>query len=567
MASYYFALLLLLAAINAKAFTNVDWWERASLYQIYPRSFQDSDGDGVGDLQGITDRLEYLREIGITATWLSPVFESPMSDFGYDISNFTRIDPIFGNLDDFDAMIAKAKQLDVKIILDFVPNHSSDECEWFQRSIRKEPGFEDFYVWHDGKIDPMDPAKRIAPSNWVSVFGGSQWSWNEERQQFYLHQFQDKQPDLNYSNPMVRQYMLEVLEYWLDRGVDGFRIDAVPHIFEKQNDDGSYPDEPISGWSNDPNSYDYHDHIYTKDQYPTIELLYEWRQFLDEYQRKNGGETRVLLAEAYSSVETLSQYFGNGTHWGAHLPMNFNLMYLNGFSTARDVENSINYWMDTMWSNHHTANWVVGNHDNDRVANRMGSHKVNMINIIVNTLPGASVTYYGEEIAMSNVPTECTEISCDSRDPERSPMQWEPKANAGFSQGPSTWLPIADDYEIYNVESERKAARSSLNIFKNLQKLKHTAAFRNFKAEGGFSYKALSEQVLQIIRAIPKREEYMVLVNMGNKLEYVENIDERIFECILMSPHSPRNYGDKVNLSGRIYLMPYEAFVLRWLER
>lgn len=161
-------LLLLAAAATSQSLTKVEWWENASLYQIYPRSFQDSDGDGVGDLKGITSRLEYLKEIGITATWLSPVFESPMSDFGYDISNFTRIDPIFGTLDDFDAMITKAKQLGVKIILDFVPNHSSDECEWFQKSIRREEGFEDFYVWDDGKVDPQDNTKRVAPSNWVS---------------------------------------------------------------------------------------------------------------------------------------------------------------------------------------------------------------------------------------------------------------------------------------------------------------------------------------------------------------------------------------------------------------
>ncbi|XP_059226329.1 maltase A2 [Stomoxys calcitrans] len=550
------------AAANA-----VDWWEGASLYQIYPRSFQDSDGDGVGDIKGITSRLEYLKEIGITATWLSPVFESPMSDFGYDISNFTRIDPIFGTLDDFDAMVAKAKQLGVKILLDFVPNHSSDKCEWFQKSIRREEGFEDFYVWHDGKVDAVDPSKRVAPSNWVSVFGGSQWTWNAERQQFYLHQFQDKQPDLNYSNPLVRQHMLEVLEYWLDRGVDGFRIDAVPHIFEKRNDDGSYPDEPLSGWSNNPNSYDYHNHIHTKDQYATIELLYEWREFLEQYQKKNGGETRVLLAEAYSSVETLSEYFGNGTHSGAHLPMNFNLMYLNGYSTARDMENSINYWMHTMWTNHQTANWVVGNHDNNRVADRMGHHKVDLLNIIVNTLPGASVTYYGEEIGMSNVPTECTSISCDSRDPERSPMQWTPGTNAGFTDGPSTWLPISSDYMMYNVETERMVGRSSLNILKALQSLKHTAAFRNFKEQNGFSYRALSEQVFQIVRAVPNREEYMVLVNMGNKLEYVEQIASRTFEYVLVSPHSSHNNGDKVDLNGRIYLMPFEAVVLRWMER
>lgn len=218
-------------------------------------------------------------------------------------------------------------------------------------------------------------------------------------------------------------------------------------------------------------------------------------------------------------------------------------MYLNGFSTAQDVENSANYWMDTMWKQHQAANWVVGNHDNGRVANRMGRQKVDLLNIIVNCLPGASVTYYGEEIGMSNVATQCTAVSCDDRDPERTPMQWEPLPNAGFTNGPSTWLPIAEDFETYNVQTERMVARSTLNIFKGLQQLKYTAAFRNFKAAGGFSYKALSEQVLQIIRSAPGREEYMILINMGNKMEHVENLSSLTYEYVLLSPHSPHNVG------------------------
>ncbi|XP_037954377.1 maltase A2-like [Teleopsis dalmanni] len=556
-----FGFLLLLNIFSDLEAQEIDWWESAALYQIYPRSFQDSDGDGVGDLNGITERLEYLKEIGITATWLSPIFESPMSDFGYDISNFTRIDPIFGTLDDFDALIAKAKDIGVKIILDFVPNHSSDECEWFKKSIRRENGYEDFYVWHDGIAD--NAGNRLPPSNWVSVFGGPAWTWNAERQQYYLHQFQDKQPDLNFSHPLAREHMQEVLKYWLDRGVDGFRIDAVPHIFEKINDDGTYPDEPLSGWSTDPSSYDYLDHIYTKDQYATVELLYEWRAFLKKYQSENGGETRILLAEAYSSVETLSQYFSNGTHQGAQLPMNFNLMYLNGYSTAEDVVNSAEYWMNTMWKQHQTANWVVGNHDNSRVADRMGRHKVDLLNVIVNAMPGASVTYYGEEIGMGNVPTECTPISCDSRDPERSPMQWDLQANAGFTKGDTTWLPVADDYERYNVQIERGVARSTLQIFKGMQQLKKTAAFKAFKQPGGFSYNALTQNVLQIVRAAANSEEYRVLVNMGNKVERIENLADKTMEYVLLTIHSPHNYGDKVDLSGSFYLMPYEAVVLR----
>ncbi|XP_001360301.2 maltase A2 [Drosophila pseudoobscura] len=543
---------------------DIDWWENASLYQIYPRSFQDSDGDGIGDLKGITSRLSYLKEIGITATWLSPVFTSPMSDFGYDISNFFDIDPIFGTLDDFDALIVEAKSLGVKIILDFVPNHSSDENEWFDKSVNRVDGYDDFYVWHDGKVNAVT-GEREPPSNWISVFGGPQWTWHETRQQYFLHQFQVKQPDLNFTNPMVREHMLDVLKFWLDRGVDGFRIDAVPHIYEYRNADGSYSDEPVSGWSSNPEAYDYHDHIYTKDQPATVELMYEWRAFLDQYRTENGGDSRVLLAEAFSSVETLSAYFGNGTHLGTQLPMNFQLMYLSGYSTARDVVSSIDYWMNTMWTEHQTANWVVGNHDTNRVADRMGAHKVDLLNVIVSALPGASITYYGEEIGMSNVDVECAGDSCEDRDGERTPMQWTAGRNADFSQGENTWLPLNPDYERFNVQTERGVARSSLNIFKGMQALKSSSAFQSFKQEGGFSYEAVTNQVLQIIRTNKYSEEYRILVNMGNGMEIIDGLADKVFEYVLTTAYSSHHQGQTVDLRERILLMPYEAVVLRWL--
>ncbi|XP_068145407.1 maltase A2 [Drosophila tropicalis] len=553
---------LVVATLGAQS--DVDWWENAALYQIYPRSFQDSDGDGIGDLKGITTRLTYLKEIGITATWLSPIFTSPMSDFGYDISNFYDIDPIFGTLADFDELIAKAKELKLKIILDFVPNHSSDENEWFDKSVNRLDGYDDFYVWDDGKVN-AETGEREPPSNWISVFGGPQWTWHETRQQYFLHQFQVKQPDLNFSSPMVKEHMLDVLKFWLDRGVDGFRIDAVPHIYEYRYANGSYPDEPVSGWSSDPTAYEYHDHIYTKDQPATVELMYEWREFLEQYQAENGGDTRVLLAEAYSSVETLSAYFGNGTRFGTQLPMNFQLMYLSGYSTAKDVVGSIDYWMDTMWSNHQTANWVVGNHDTQRVADRMGAHKVDLLNVIVSALPGASVTYYGEEIGMSNVDIECTGDSCEDRDGERTPMQWTPGVNAEFSTGESTWLPVNPDYERINVQTERGVARSSLQIFKGLQKLKSSSAFLSFKKEGGFSYEAVNEQVLQIIRTNKINEEYRILINMGNNMEKLEGLSDKTYEYILTTAYSTHYPGQTVDLGLCIVLMPYEAIVLRWL--
>ncbi|XP_055852336.1 maltase A2-like [Episyrphus balteatus] len=545
----------------------VNWWEDGSLYQIYPRSWKDSDGDGVGDLKGITENLEFLKEIGMTGAWLSPIFKSPMSDFGYDISNFYNIDPLFGSLEDFDALVAKAKKIGLKIILDFVPNHSSDECEWFQKSINREDGYDDFYVWDDGLQDPKNPAIKLPPSNWVSEFGGKAWSWNEKRQQFYLHQFQSKQPDLNFRNAKTHETMLNVLEFWLNRGVDGFRIDAVPFFFEKINEDGTYPDEPVSGQTTDPDSNKYLSHIYTRDQSENAGLLMEWRNFIEEYQLKNGGEKRVLLAEAYSPIDVIDQYFGNDTHPAVHLPFNFNLMSLDKSSNARDLEESINGWMDVMWKKHKSANWVLGNHDNPRIGDRLGKEKKDLFTIILAALPGTTVTYYGEEIGLDNVPTQCTNITCDFRDSERTPFQWNDQVSAGFSDSNKTWLPVSEDYKTLNVKVQRGIERSSLNIFKGMQILKHTGAFKAFKNEGAWKYGAVNDQVFQIIRS-NSREEYRILANLGSDLELVDPLcnsidqNECLMEYTLVNRNSPHRIGEKANLN-KIYMMPFEAVVLK----
>lgn len=562
-------LTIILGSIGSLA-AGLEWWEAGSLYQIYPRSFKDSDGDGVGDLKGITENLEFLKEIGMTGAWLSPIFKSPMSDNGYDIADFYDIDPLFGTLEDFDALIAKAKKINLKIILDFVPNHSSDECEWFQKSINREDGFDDFYVWDNGLEDPQNSSRKIPPSNWVSEFGGKAWSWNEKRQQFYLHQFQSKQPDLNFRNAKTRETLLNVLEFWLDRGIDGFRIDAVPFFFEKLNDDGTYPDEPLSGQNNDPDSNKYLDHIYTRDQIENPELLMEWRSFVDSYTMKNGGDTRVLLAEAYSPMSAIDLYYGNDTHPATHMPFNFNLMSLDKDSNARDLEESIDKWMEVMWTKHKTANWVLGNHDNPRIGARLGKEKKDIFNIILAALPGTTVTYYGEEIGMDNVPTECTNITCDFRDGERTPFQWNDEISAGFSDTNKTWLPVSSDYKKLNAKVQRGEDRSSLNIFKRMQDLKQTSAFTAFKNDGAWNYGALNDQVFQIIRTDSK-EEYQILINLGHSLEKLDplcnsvNNKECLMEYVVVTKYSPHRIGELANLN-KMHMMPYEAVVLKKLQ-
>ncbi|XP_054738486.1 maltase A3-like [Anastrepha obliqua] len=550
------------------------WWQSATFYQIYPRSFKDSDGDGVGDLKGIAQQLPYLKEIGITATWISPIFTSPMADFGYDVANFTNIDPRFGTLDNFDALIARSREVGVKIILDFVPNHSSDEHEWFKKSAAGDKEFKDFYVWHPGR---MVNGTLHPPTNWVSVFRGSAWQWHETRKEYYLHQFLSKQPDLNYRNPKVRAEMSDVLRFWLRRGVAGFRIDAVPFAFEIAPDaKGDWPDEPRNDWVIDPDDYNYVKHIYTVDQPETIDLVYEWRRVLDEFQRENGGDERVMLTEAYSPIDVVMKYYGNGTAEGAQMPFNFFMIsWLTNDSDAFHFAETINTWLKSMPQGR-TANWVIGNHDQNRVGSRLGADRIDMMNMLTNMLPGVSISYYGEEIGMTDVwiswndtvdPSAC-HTNPDiyekfSRDPERTPFQWSDDKNAGFSTSSKTWLPLADNYRTVNVQRERDEPLSHLNIYKQLHALRNGSTLRH----GSVEVKAVNNNVLGVKRMLLNDNTYVLLMNLHDSAEEVDlknvfgNMPDE-FEYAIVTSKSKAKEGDAVK-SSEIKLSPKEAVVLR----
>ncbi|KAL7738177.1 hypothetical protein ACLKA6_006516 [Drosophila palustris] len=550
--------------------SELKWWQTGAFYQIYPRSFKDSNGDGVGDLNGITERLSYLKELGITATWLSPIFTSPMADFGYDIANFTEIASIFGTMADFERLLGVAKQMDIKIILDFVPNHSSDECDWFKRSAAGDPEYKDFYVWHPGK---MVNGSRHPPSNWVSVFRGSAWQWHETRQEYYLHQFVKKQPDLNYRNPKVREAMKNVLRFWLSKGVAGFRIDAVPHVFEIAPDaSGQFRDEPRNDWNNDPDDYGYLQHIYTVDQPETINLVYEWRAVLDEFH-----DERILLAETYSPIDIVMQYYGNATAEGAQLPFNFLLISeISNASNAENYAQTIQKWLQHMPKGR-TANWVLGNHDVRRVGSRLGRDRVDMLNMLITTLPGASVTYQGEELGMSDVwiswkdtvdPAACNSNSSIyeqfTRDPERTPFQWNGDIDAGFSNASKTWLPISEDFKLVNVELEGKDSLSHLNIYKRLMQLRRNSKTLQL---GETEVKAVSGAVLGVKRF---RQHDFTCVTVLNLFDGTETVNLKqsfndltdAMEVVLVSGHSQRKVGDIVQVAS-LQLLPKESLILR----
>ncbi|XP_017868310.1 PREDICTED: maltase A3 [Drosophila arizonae] len=557
-----------------------DWWQVAQFYQIYPRSFKDSNGDGIGDLQGIISKLDYLKELGVTATWLSPIFTSPMADFGYDIADFFDIQEEYGTLDDFDQLIAAANERGLKIILDFVPNHSSDENVWFQKSVRREKGYEDYYVWHDGYVNASTGA-RIPPSNWLQAFRGSAWEWNAQRGQYYLHQFAVKQPDLNYRNPAVVAQMKRVLTYWLDRGVAGFRIDAVPWCFEVLPDaDGRYPDEPLSGYTQDPDDSAYLKHIYTQDLIETVDMVYQWRQLLDDYKRVHGGDTRVLMVETYSSLDYVMKFYGNRTTKGAQIPFNFQFI-VGGEGNKNNTELSangfvkiINSWLGQMPADQ-TANWVMGNHDQRRVGSRYGEDRIDLMNMLQMFLPGVSITYQGEELGMTDgyISWEDTRdpAACNSnetiyqqftRDPARTPMQWSSEANAGFSTNSSTWLPINPNYVTVNVAAETAADTSHLHLYKQLVELRKSKTLQY----GTTRYAAINENVVAIKRALSGQPTYVLVANVLDSHVCGVNVASELYapgsyKIKLLNPQAKAAVGDSVALNN-LSLPPYAALIV-----
>ncbi|KAM7343922.1 maltase A7 [Cochliomyia hominivorax] len=530
---------------NAGNQEQTDWWQNAQFYQIYPRSFMDSDGDGIGDLNGITSKLQYLKDIGVTAAWLSPIFTSPMVDFGYDISDFFDIQPEYGTLEDFRQLIKKANEIDLKIVLDFVPNHSSTENEWFKKSVKKERGYENYYVWHDGKL--LQNGTRIPPSNWLQAFRGSAWEWNEERQQYYLHQFAVQQADLNYRNPDVVEQMKRVLRYWLDQGVAGFRIDAVPVLFEvKPDENGQYPDEEVSGLTDDTQARNYLKMDLVENQPETIDMVYQWRKVMDDHKRIYGGDTRVLLIETYAPPWYTMQMYGNSTTEGAELPFNFNLIteIASDGMSAQSIEKGINNWLNNMPAGR-TANWVIGNHDQRRASSRYGVRNIDAMNMLVMMLPGASVTYQGEELGMldGEISWEDTvdPAACNAnpeiyeqttRDPSRTPFQWSNTKNGGFSKADHTWLPMGPNFDSINVESENAATNSHLKIYKSLVELRNSSKILQ---KGSYKYKALNDGVFVLKRYLTNEETLVYVANFGEgsySADIITNFDVTLPETM-----------------------------------
>ena len=435
------------------------WWRHGVFYQIYPRSFQDSNADGVGDIAGIIARLPYLRELGVDAVWLSPIFPSPMADFGYDISDYTGIDPLFGTMADFDALMSAAHAAGLKLILDLVPNHSSDQHPLFveSRKSRDNPK-RDWYIWREPATDGGPP------NNWMSEFGGSAWALDAATGQYYYHAFLAQQPDLNWRNPEVRQAIFDVMRFWLAKGVDGFRVDVIWHLIK----DAEFRDNPPNG--NFFEGRPPHEQVltrYSTDQPEVHEVIAQMRRVTDEF------GSRVLIGEIYLPLHRLVAYYGNDLT-GAQMPFNFAL--LSTLWSARSIEKIIADYERALpagaW-----PNWVLGNHDRPRVASRVGQEQARVAAMLLLTLRGTPTLYYGDEIGMHQVAIAPDQVRDPfeknvpgigvGRDGCRTPMQWSAAPYAGFSTA-TPWLPLSDDFVHENVVNLEADSRSILSLYKAL---------------------------------------------------------------------------------------------------
>jgi alpha-glucosidase len=504
-------LLFVAFAIPAWAQTAVDgeghpWWQHAVFYEIYPRSFADSNHDGIGDLPGITSKLDYLSWLGVDAIWIAPMFPSPHVDWGYDISDYYSVDPDYGTLRDMDELLAQSKPRNIRVLLDFVMTYTSDQNKWFQesKSSRANPK-RDWYIWRDAR-DPQQP-----PNNWTSLFGGSAWKYDSTTSQWFYHYFYPPQPNLNWRNPEVEKNMFDVTRWWYKRGVAGFRLDAVDVMFV----DSQFRDNPVVGTERNAFGDPVEREINDKNQPELHGVLQRLRKVADEH-------NAVLIGETWTSdIEQLKKYYGEHND-EVNMPMDFMFATINKLSPA-DFRKQIE-WVDN------SGGWpvyVVSNHDIRRVYDRYGDGKhddqiAKLMASLYLTLRGTAVMYYGEEIGMENNDPKRPEDVKDSmgklgwpkekgRDGERTPMQWNTQANAGFS--PTTpWLPVDDRYKNYNVETEKSDPNSILNYYRQLLSMRHT---NQALLEG--KYIALNEDdpsVLSYARSY-KGQSVLVVLNMS----------------------------------------------------
>ncbi|QJP16174.1 DUF3459 domain-containing protein [Starkeya sp. ORNL1] len=522
----------------------LSWWHGATIYQIYPRSFQDTNGDGIGDLEGVRRRLPYLAGLGIDAVWISPFYPSPMADFGYDVADYCGVDPIFGTLEDFDALVGDAHRLGLRIILDFVPNHTSARHPWFAESrTGRASAKRDWYIWREPAPDGGPP------NNWLSHFGGSGWERDAASGQYYYHAYLKAQPDLNWRNPAVRAAMMDALRFWLQRGVDGFRVDVMWHLMK----DAEFRDDPPNpAFQPGQPAIERHLPIHSTDRPEVHQVVREMRGTLSAYGDK------LLIGEIYLPMERVVTYYGERLS-GAHLPFNFQLIAAPW--DARHLASLIEAYERALppgaW-----PNWVLGNHDRSRVASRVGAAQARVASMLLLTLRGTPTLYYGDELGMVDVPVP-PEAAQDpweknepgigvGRDPVRTPMRWTGAPDAGFTTG-TPWLPIGGELAM-NVADESADPKSLLTLYRRLLALRRATPALSL---GSYEGIPTSGDILAFHRRHPDGD-VVVALNLGHQPATLDASTGA--RAILLSTHLDR-VGEVP--AGPLHLRPDEGIIFR----
>jgi alpha-glucosidase len=441
------------------------WWKEAVIYQIYPRSFNDSNNDGVGDIPGIIEKLDYLKDLGVDALWLSPVFPSPMHDFGYDITDYKDIDPLFGTLNDAKKLIKEAHKRDIRILFDMVMNHTSSEHPWFLESrSSKDNDKRDWYLWQEG-------AQGKVPNNWLASFGGKAWEYDEATKSYYYHAFLKEQPDLNWFNPEVREEIYNIFRFWMDLGVDGFRLDVVNYYVKDQK-------RRNNPWTlgSTPRPYDMQKHLYDRDRPEMYDFLRELRQVTDEY------SDIMMVGETYTEPPgdplLSAACMGNGEDM-LHMAFDFSMIFTLPWS-GREYNRILTQWYNALPA-HGWPSLVMSNHDQSRIVSRLGcsfgEERAKIAAALLLTAKGTPFMYYGDELGLSNVPMKKSELFdppgikywpfYKGRDPFRTPMPWDSSEKGGFSRS-ETWLPLNKDYRERNVQSMEEDQQSIFNVYRDV---------------------------------------------------------------------------------------------------
>jgi glycosidase len=532
---------------------NAPWWKTGVIYQIYPRSFKDTTGNGVGDLRGVIEKLDYLGDtLGVDALWLSPFYPSPMADFGYDVSDYTDVHPLFGDLATFDELVAKAHGRGLKVIIDVVPNHTSEAHPWFveSRASRHNPR-RDWYVWRDPAPDGGPP------NNWLSVFGGPAWEWDETTGQYYLHSFLKEQPDLNWRNPEVREAMFEVFRFWLERDVDGFRID-VAHFIMKDPLERDNPPNPRPGeYHKDMGAYDTQLHLYDKGHEDVHGVFRDLRRLLDAYSRDH---ERFAVGEIHLyDWDAWVRYYGENLD-ELHMPFNFAL--LRPAWEARAVRAVVD-GLEAALPEGAWPNYVLGNHDETRIAGRYGRAPSRVAAVLLLTLRGTPTLYYGDELGLEevDVPPEKRQdpwglrVPGLGRDGCRTPMPWDASHAAGFTTADEPWLPLNDDYETVNVAAERADPRSMLSLYRRLLALR-----KNTRALHAGDYRPLDDAPPHCFAYLRQADDETVMVALNFSAEPVRvPLSSPGRGRLLLSSHLDR---DDEPLREHVSLRGHEAVII-----